>query len=100
MAEGGQGGLSGKVYEVVQVDLGQVVVDDPVHQGEADKGHGEEDPAVLVNIRGGHAQDVVQVGRGGQAQRAPADARPRAQYGPEQKRFLDIFNQRIERYRE
>jgi hypothetical protein len=38
-----------------------VVVDDPVHELEAAEGDGEEDAAVLVDVRGGDAEHGVDV---------------------------------------
>ena len=44
------------MYQIINIDLRQVVVDDPVHEVEGDEGDGEEDPAVLVDVGGGHPQ--------------------------------------------
>ena len=50
-----------QVDEVLQDFVAQVLVNDPVHQLEAGEGHGEDDPAVLVNVRGRHAEHLVQL---------------------------------------
>ena len=36
-------------------------VDDPVHEVEAGEGDGEEDAAVLVNVRRGHTHHLLKV---------------------------------------
>ena len=64
-----------QVDEVLQDLVTQVLVNDPVHQLEAGEGHGEDDPAVLVNVRGRHAEHLVQllhvaVGVGGWGRRS------------------------------
>ena len=38
-----------------------MLVNDPVHQLEAREGDGEKDATVLVNVRGRHAEHLVQV---------------------------------------
>ena len=39
----------------------EMAVDDPVHELEASEGDGEEDAAVLVDVRCGHSKKLVQV---------------------------------------
>ena len=50
-----------KEDQVLYHNIGEVVVDDPVHQLEAAEGDGEEDPAVLVDVGGGDAEHGVDV---------------------------------------
>ena len=50
-----------KVNEVINDVITQVLVDDPVHELEARKGDWKNDAAVLVNVRGRHAEHLVQV---------------------------------------
>ena len=50
-----------EVNEVFDDVVAQVLVDDPVHELEARKGDGKNDAAVLVNVRGRHAEHLVQV---------------------------------------
>ena len=49
------------VNKIVDVDLREMVVDNPVHEVEAGEGHGEHDPRVLVHVGGGHAEHAVDV---------------------------------------
>ena len=50
-----------KVDKVLDDIITQVLVDDPVHELEARKGDGEYYAAVLVNVRGRHAEHLVQI---------------------------------------
>ncbi len=38
-----------------------MAVDDPIHQLEAGEGDGEKDAAVLVDVGGRHAEQLVQI---------------------------------------
>ena len=47
--------------EVLRDLVADVQVDDPVHEVEAGEGDGEEDTAVLVNVRRRHPHHLLQV---------------------------------------
>ena len=47
-------------YEVVVGLVGDVEVDDPVHEVEADEAHGEPDARVFVDVGGSAAVEFVQ----------------------------------------
>ena len=50
-----------EVNQVIDDIVAKVLVDDPVHELEARKGDWKNDAAVLVNVRGRHAEHLVQV---------------------------------------
>ena len=50
-----------EIDKVVDNMVAQMLVNDPIHELEACKGDGEKDTAVLVNVRGCHAEHLVQV---------------------------------------
>ena len=50
-----------KIDEVTDDLITQMLVNNPVHQLEACEGDGKKDTAVLVNVRGSHAEHLVQV---------------------------------------
>ena len=47
--------------EVLGHLIADVQIDDPVHEVEAGEGDGEEDAAVLVNVRRRHSHHLLQV---------------------------------------
>ena len=51
-----------EVDQVVHHLVGDGEVNHPIHQVEAEEGDGEDDPAILVNIRGLHSKEPLRWG--------------------------------------
>lgn len=48
-------------HQIVSHDVGNVEINDPVHEVEADEAHGEHDAGVLVDVRRRHAEQLAYV---------------------------------------